>query len=143
MCLSARGFLPARGTIVWMNTLSERATLERALIAIEQVMARTHVPPPSADAAATPAREAIAMCLTSAAALVDVAQMLLGDSPAQSPEALVQEWQALIGHTKAASRTAHQAVLVLSSQRNLIAAQEGITLANHHDGDPGGRAAAH
>ncbi|RZL83445.1 MAG: hypothetical protein EOP76_22140 [Variovorax sp.] len=126
-----------------MNTVSERAMLERALIAIEQVMAHAHAPLPSVDAAATPAREAITMCLTSAAALVDVAQMLLGDSPARSPEALVQEWQALIGHTKAASRTAHQAVLVLSSQRNLIAAQEGITLAHHHDGDPGGRAAAH
>ena len=126
-----------------MNTISDRALLERALIAIEQVMARTNASLPDSDAAATPAREAIAMCLTSAAALVDVAQMLLRDSPEQSPEAMVQEWQALIGHTKAASRTAHQAVLVLSSQRNLIAAQDGITLANHHDGGLAGRAAAH
>lgn len=141
MCLSARGFLAARGTIVSMNSISDRALLERALIAIEQVMGRTHALEPGSDASATPAREAVAMCLTSAAALVDVAQMLLRDSPEQSPEAMVQEWQALIGHTKAASRTAHQAVLVLASQRNLVAAQDGITLANHHDGDLAGRAA--
>ena len=126
-----------------MNTISDRAILERALVAIEQVMARDHAPLSAIDVAATPAREAVALCLTSAAALVDVAQMLMSDSSGQSAEALMHEWQALIGHTKAAGRTAHQAVLVLSSQRNLIAAQEGITLANHHDGDLGSQAAAH
>lgn len=115
-----------------MNTISDRALLERALIAIEQVMGRTGAAPQYTGPDATPAREAIAMCLTAAAALVDVAQMLLRDSPDQSPEAMVHEWQALIGHTKAASRTAHQAVLVLSSQRHLVAAQDGVTLARHH-----------
>jgi hypothetical protein len=114
-----------------MTTLSDRAMLERALIAIEQVMARAAATPASEALADTPAREAIAMCLTSAAALVDVAQMLLRDEPASSAEALVSEWQALIGHTKAASRTAHQAVLVLASQRNRLAARDGITVADN------------
>ncbi|MGJ7494203.1 hypothetical protein ACSFA8_03930 [Variovorax sp. RT4R15] len=112
-----------------MKTLSDRALLERALIAIEQVMARTGSAPD--HGVGTPAGEAVAMCLTSAAALVDVAQVLLRQAPEQSPEIQSQQWQALIGHTKNASRTAHQAVLVLSSQRNLVAAQDGITLASH------------
>ena len=103
--------------------------LERALIAIEQVMARSNAASHADVLSATPAREAITMCLTSAAALVDVAQMLLREAPAQPAEVLASEWQALIGHTKTASRTAHQAVLVLASQRNLVAAQDGITVA--------------
>lgn len=113
-----------------MTTLSDRAMLERALIAIEQVMARSGATPPSEVLADSPASEAIAMCLTAAAALVDVAQMLLRDAPATSAEALVSEWQALIGHTKTASRTAHQAVLVLAAQRNRLAARDGITVAD-------------
>ena len=112
-----------------MKTLSDRALLERALVAIEQVMARTGTA--HDQVAGTPAGEAVEMCLTAAAALVDVAQvLLLRAAPEQSPEVQSQEWQALIGHTKNASRTAHQAVLVLSSQRNLVAAQDGITLAS-------------
>jgi hypothetical protein len=93
------------------------------LIAIEQVMARAST---TGGATGTPAREAIGMCLTSAAALVDVAQMLLREAASRPPEVLASEWQALIGHTKTAGRTAHQAVLVLSAQRDLIAAQEGV-----------------
>ena len=120
-----------------MKTISDRALLERALIAIEQVMARCAAEPQRGNPPNTPACEAVTMCLTSAAALVDVAQMLLrDDAPNPSPEALVQEWQALIGHTKAASRTAHQAVLVLSTQRHRVAAQEGITLAESPDRHP-------
>lgn len=114
-----------------MNILSDRALLERALIAIEQVMARANADSCAGDAAATPAADAVAMCLTSAAALVDVAQMLLREAPELPPDTLSQEWQALIGHTKNASRTAHQAVLVLSTQRNLVAAQDGVTLNDH------------
>ncbi|MEJ8853925.1 hypothetical protein WKW79_05065 [Variovorax robiniae] len=109
-----------------MTTISERALLERALIAIEQVMARNNATGRAAD---TPARQAIEMCLTSAAALVDVAQALLRDAASRSPEALASEWQTLIGHTKTASRTAHQAVLVLSAQRDLVAAQDGVRIA--------------
>lgn len=124
-----------------MNTTSDRALLERALIAIEQVMARPGVTHCADGEAGTPAAEAAAMCLTSAAALVDVAQMLLRDAPEQSPDNLSQDWQALIGHTKNASRTAHQAVLVLCSQRNLVAAQDGITVANHLPGHSAGQAA--
>ena len=102
------------------------ALLERALIAIEQVMARGDAAGHAND---TPARQAIAMCLTSAAALVDVAQVLLRDAASHAPEALASEWQTLIGHTKTASRTAHQAVLVLSAQRDLVAAQDGVRVA--------------
>lgn len=124
-----------------MDTTTDRALLERALIAIEQVMARPAVTRRTGGEAATPAAEAVAMCLTSAAALVDVAQMLLRDAPEDSQDTLAQEWQALIGHTKNASRTAHQAVLVLSTQRNLVAAQDGITVASHMTAHAAGRAA--
>lgn len=108
-----------------MSTPSDRALLERALIAVEQVLAHAN----SANApvvAGTPANEAIGMCLTAAAALVDVAQALMRQPAEEAAEPLTQEWQAIIGHTKSASRTAHQAVLVLSSQRNLVTAQGGV-----------------
>lgn len=115
-----------------MKNISDRALLERALIAIEQVMASRTAEADDTPSGTTPAEEAMTLCLTSAVALVDVAQTLLrDDAPVQSAEASVREWQALIGHTKAASRTAHQAVLVLSTQRHLVAAQEGITLTDH------------
>ncbi|RZL64663.1 MAG: hypothetical protein EOP81_07640 [Variovorax sp.] len=120
-----------------MKNTPDRALLERALIAIEQAMASRSAEAHGSASAPTPAEEAVMLCLTSAAALVDVAQTLLRDPPpAQSAEASVREWQALIGHTKTASRTAHQAVLLLSTQRHLVAAQEGVTLTDPRDRAP-------
>lgn len=120
-----------------MKNISDRALLERALIAIEQAMASRMAENDGGRLATTPAEEAVALCLTSAAALVDVAQTLLRDAAlSQSADASIREWQALIGHTKTASRTAHQAVLLLSTQRHLVAAQEGITLTDQRDRAP-------
>lgn len=107
-----------------MSTLSDRALLERALIAMEQVIAKGT--PPAASGAGTPASEAIGMCLAAAAALVDVAQTLMRQPTQEAPEPLTQQWQAVISHTRNASRTAHQAALVLAAQRNLAAAQGGV-----------------
>jgi hypothetical protein len=109
-----------------MNTLSDRAVLERALIAIEQVMGKRDVPLGWGVPVGTPAHDAASLCLTAAAALVDVAQALLREPVESSPEALEREWQSVIGHTKNAGRTAHQAVLLLSAQHHLVAAQGGI-----------------
>jgi hypothetical protein len=111
-----------------MNAISDRALLERALLAIEQVLAKGGASMGSGVPAGTAAYEAATMCLTCAIALVDVAQALLREPEDQSREVLSTEWQAIIAHTKNASRTAHQAALVLSAQRNLVAAQGGVSV---------------
>lgn len=112
-----------------MNTPSDRATLERALIAIEQVMGKRDAALGWGVPVHTPAHEAIGHCLTAASALVDVAQTLLREPSESSREVLSAEWQALIAHTKNAGRTAHQAVLLLSTQQNVITAQGGVMVA--------------
>jgi hypothetical protein len=109
-----------------MNNLSDRAVLERALIAIEQIMGKRDVPLGWGVPVGTPAHEATSLCLTAAAALVDVAQALLRESADASSEVLETEWQSILAHTKNAGRTAHQAVLLLSTQHHLVAAQGGI-----------------
>ena len=81
--------------------------------------------------AGTPAHEATSLCLTAASALVDVAQTLMRRPTETSREILSAEWQAVIAHTKNAGRTAHQAVLLLATQPNLVAAQGGSTLQGH------------
>lgn len=111
-----------------MNTLSDRAMLERALIAIEQVMGRRDAASGWGVPAGTPAHEATSLCLTAASALVDVAQTLLRQPSELSREVLSAEWQAVIAHTKNAGRTAHQAVLLLAAQQNVLAAQGGALL---------------
>ena len=111
-----------------MNTLSDRAMLERALIAIEQVMGKRDGASGWGVPAGTPAHEATSLCLSAASALVDVAQTLLRQPAESSREVLSAEWQAVIAHTKNAGRTAHQAVLLLDTQPNLVAAQSGAVL---------------
>ena len=109
-----------------MNTPSDRAMLERALIAVEQVLGKQDAALGWGVPVGTPAHEAIGLCLTAASALVDVAQTLLREPTESSREVLSAEWQAVIAHTKNAGRTAHQAVLLLSAQQNLVTAQGGV-----------------
>ncbi|HYP69566.1 MAG TPA: hypothetical protein VEP93_01720 [Variovorax sp.] len=109
-----------------MNTPSDRALLERALVAIEQVMGKRDAALDWGVPVGTPAHEATSLCLTAASALVDVAQTLLRQPSETSLEVLSAEWQAVIAHTKNAGRTAHKAVLLLSTQQNLVAAQAGV-----------------
>lgn len=113
-----------------MNTLSDRAMLERALIAIEQVMGKRDAALGWGVPVGTPAHEATSLCLTAASALVDVAQTLLRQPSESSREVLSAEWQAVIAHTKNAGRTAHQAVLLLATQQNLVAAQGGVLVSS-------------
>lgn len=105
----------------------DRALLESALNAIEQVLAH-HDGAAASAPSSTPAQEAMSICLGSAAALVDVANTLLRRQHSDSSDQLAHEWQVLIAHTKMAGRTAHQAALILASQRNIVAAQQGVTL---------------
>ena len=60
-----------------MNTPSDRALLERALAAIEQVMGKRDAALDWGVPVGTAAHEATSLCLTAASALVDVAQTLL------------------------------------------------------------------
>jgi len=69
------------------------------------------------------AQSAINICLSSAAALVDVSQALMGNPKDRSRQDLEREWQALITHTKIASRSAYRAALIMAAQKNLLAAQ--------------------
>ena len=111
-----------------MTTPSDRATLERALVAIEHVMGKRDAALGWGVPVGTAAHRSIGLCLEAASALVDVAQTLLREPNESSLEVLGAEWQAVIAHTKNASRTAHQAVLLLASQQNLVAAQGGVVV---------------
>jgi len=109
-----------------MHTISDLAMLERALIAIEHVMGKRDVPLGTGVPVGTTAHQATTQCLTAATALIDVAQALLAEPIESSQEVLSTEWQAIIAHTKNAGRMAHQAVLLLSTERNLVSAQGGV-----------------
>ena len=108
-----------------MTNLSDRALLERALIAIEEVLARVDGGPDARRSASTAAQQALTICLTAAAGLVDAGQTLLRSPEDESSEQLTNEWRVLISHVKTASRAAHQAALVLSAEKNLSSAQSG------------------
>ena len=108
-----------------MTTLSDRAMLERALIAIEEVLGRVDGGPDARRPASTAAQQALTICLTAAANLVDAGQTLLRSPEDDSSDELTQEWRVLISHVKTASRSAHQAALVLSAEKNLSSAQSG------------------
>ena len=100
--------------------------LERALVALEHVMGKRDAALGWGVPVGTAAHGSISLCLEAASALVDVAQTLLRQPSESSLEVLSAEWQAVIAHTKNAGRTAHQAVLLLASQQNLVAAQGGV-----------------
>lgn len=128
------------------QTSTEIALLESALVAIEKVLAyadsqlqgapylgptanlplealRTAAQTEEQHFRASAAQTAANICLSSAAALVDVSQALLNRRGARSDPELEREWQALITHTKIASRSAYRAALVMAAQKNLPQAQ--------------------
>lgn len=128
---------------------SDAALLETALATIEQVLARAdsemqgtpylgptvnmtleglESPGPMGEGRfhASAAQSALNICLSSAAALVDVSKTLM-HRPALSRAApeLDREWRALVAYTKTASRSAYRAALILAAQQNVRAAQSG------------------
>ena len=129
------------------QTSTEIALLESALVAIEKVLAhadselqgapylgptvnlplealRTAAQTEEQRFRASVAQTAVNICLSSAAALVDVSQSLLNrrNIDRSDPE-LEREWQALITHTKIASRSAYRAALIMAAQKNVLQAQ--------------------
>lgn len=102
---------------------SERVALERALLAIENVLARTVSGTPSGIQQGAPAHEALTAGLAAAAALVDVAQTLLRTSHDPSPAVLLDEWRALVAHTEAASQRVQRMSRVLAGEKHIAAAQ--------------------
>jgi hypothetical protein len=126
---------------------SDLSLLESALCAIEQVLARAdsdmqgapylgptlNVPldgfqdsgsaPADDGSRVSAAQSAIGICLGSAAALIDVSQALMNRSADPSPQSLEREWQAIIAHTKIASRSAYRAALIMAAQKHVLAAQ--------------------
>lgn len=128
------------------QTSTEIALLESALVAIEKVLAhadsqlqgapylgptanlplealRTAAQTEEQRFRASAAQTAVNICLSSAAALVDVSQALLNRRGDRSDPELEREWRALITHTKIASRSAYRAALVMAAQKNLPQAQ--------------------
>jgi hypothetical protein len=125
---------------------SDIALLESALATIEKVLARAdsalhgalyfgptaNAPLEFASSAqtsednrfrASPAQSAINICLSSAAALVDISQALMNRNAVRSAQELEHEWKTLIAHTKTASRAAYRAALIMATQRHVLAAQ--------------------
>lgn len=124
------------------QTSIDIALLESALATIERVLAHadselqgTPYRGPTANVPlealrteeqqfrASAAQSAINICLSSAAALVDVSQALMSKPVDRSREELERDWQALITHTKIASRSAYRAALIMAAQKNVLAAQ--------------------
>ncbi|SCK52304.1 hypothetical protein VAR608DRAFT_5280 [Variovorax sp. HW608] len=122
------------------------ALLENALLAIEKVLAHADSElcggpyfglaidlPLEAEGGAcaseaerfrgSAAQSAVNICLSAAAALVDVSKALMRAPGDRSPEDLELEWQALITHTKIASRSAHRAALILAQQEDALSAR--------------------
>lgn len=128
------------------NKPSDSALLENALATIEQVLARADsemqgvpyfgptinasldelsLPKPAEDSRfrASAAQSAMNICLSSAAALVDVSKALMHRPASQAAPELDRDWKALIAYTKMASRSAYRAALILAAQKNVLAAQ--------------------
>lgn len=102
---------------------SERAALERALLAIESVLARTVSGTPSGIQQGAPAHEALTAGLAAAAALVDVSQTLLRTSHDSSPAVLLEEWRTLVAHTQMAGQRVQRMVRLLAGEKHIAAAQ--------------------
>lgn len=128
------------------QTSTEIALLENALVAIEKVLAyadselhdtlymgpTTNLPLEAIRTAsqsdeqrfrASAAQNAANICLSAAAALVDVSQALLNRRTDRSAPELQREWEALITHTKIASRSAYRAALIMAAHKNVLQAQ--------------------
>jgi hypothetical protein len=118
---------------------NELALLENALLAIEKVLAgaesafqgapylgptsnmplealRIESSAQEQRLHASSAHAATTICLSSAAALIDVSVALMQRGGEKSTEDLDREWHALITHTKIASRSAYRAALIMSAQ---------------------------
>jgi hypothetical protein len=125
---------------------SDSALLENALATIEQVLARADsemqgapyggptinatleelepsVPAEDSRFRASAAQSAVHICLSSAAALVDVSKALMNRPDSAMASDLDRDWKALIAYTKMASRSAYRAALILAAQKNVLAAQ--------------------
>lgn len=137
---------------------SDITLLESALSTIEQVLARADsdmqgapyfgptIPLPlealqRPDAAAgdnlfraSAAQSAINICLSSAAALIDVSQALMNRSVDRSPQTLEREWQTIVAHTKIASRSAYRAALIMAAQKHVLEAQGEAQSENVYSG---------
>ncbi len=133
---------------------SDIALLESALLAIEKVLAHAdselqegpgRAADPGSGIADTPSRQddaqrfrasaaqsAVNVCLSAAAALVDVSQALMRAPGDRSWDQLRHEWQALITHTKIASRSAHRAALIMAAEDDPLSAR-GIEAAPLHE----------
>jgi hypothetical protein len=128
------------------STSADLALLESALLAIEKVLAHADselgggpyfglaldLPLETEGGASaseaerfrsSAAQSAVNICLSAAAALVDVSKALMRAPGDRSPEDLEREWQALIIHTKIASRSAHRAALILAQQEDALSAR--------------------
>ncbi|MBU1358182.1 MAG: hypothetical protein KKC79_20210 [Gammaproteobacteria bacterium] len=125
---------------------SDTALLQDALTTLELVLARAdsdmHGAPYHGPTVAAPlddtrdagaddelrfrssaAQSAISICLSSAAALIDVSQALLNRNVERTPSELEREWKTMITHTKTASRSAYRAALIMTEHRHVLAAQ--------------------
>lgn len=131
---------------------TELELLENALVAIEKVLAHADsdlqgtpylgptanmplevvsVAEPTDDerARASAAQSAISICLSSAAALVDVSQSLMACESDQTAQEIERDWHALITHTKIASRSAYRAALIMAAQISLLQSRQGAAAA--------------
>lgn len=140
------------------STSTDTALLENALFAIERVLAHADsqlgggpefgtvidLPLGVVDMASrkemqrfrtSAAQSAVNICLSAAAALVDVSKALMSAPGDRSPEDLEREFQALITHTKIASRSAHRAALILAEQEDALSAR-GIETAAPSETEP-------
>jgi len=144
--------LKAFHTIDMNHKLSDSALLNAALATVERVLARADsdlqgapyfgptspgfledlspaMPAGEASLRGIAEQSAINICLSSAAALIDVSRTLMDRSPARSADAgqREREWQALVAYTKTASRSAYRAALILAAQQSVRAALDAGT----------------
>jgi hypothetical protein len=118
------------------------ALLENALLAIEKVLA--HADSNSQQASleglnarawagqhrfnSSAAESAANVCLSAAAALVDVSRTLISARGERASHDIEREWEAMITYTKIASRSAHRAALIMASQQSTPATQRAVSV---------------
>jgi hypothetical protein len=106
------------------------ALLENALLAIEKVLAYADSDSqqaPSHGLKANAAESAANVCLSAAAALVDVSRTLISARGERMAHDLEHEWEPMITYTKIASRSAYRAALIMASQQGAPATQRAAS----------------
>ena len=98
------------------------ALLESALLAIEKVLAHADSNSQEAPYEADASQAAANVCLSAAAALVDVSRTLINARRQSVSRDSEREWEAMITYTKIASRSAHRAALMMTAQQSAQAA---------------------